>query len=394
MTNDNISSQQAIEIDVASVNYKHHRIAYIDNLKWLTIIFVIMLHTAVTYSGLGSWYYKEPARLGIWSVYFFMFFQTHLQAYFMSLFFMIAAYFIPGSLQKKGPKKFIIDRLIRLGIPTLLYIFLINPAIIKLAHPHEIHLDWHSFTSLDFLSGSGPMWFALTLLIFSIIYSAINRVVTKLTNRFSFAVNIRNATILIGLITISAFLIRLIYPIGTAVFNLQFCFFAAYIFMFIIGTIAYKKNLLEKITLTQAKKWFIAAFAIIPLWLIVTNAIIKSDGSIDKIQATALHGGWHWLAFFYAFWESFFCVAIIIGLVGIFRHRFNTQNALQKFLSTNAFGVYVFHPIILVLVSLALKNLEIWPILKFIIVSTIVVPLSFMFAASVRKISFLRKIFS
>jgi hypothetical protein len=38
------------------------RMAYIDNLRALMIIFVVMVHTGVTYSGLGSWYYIRKAR--------------------------------------------------------------------------------------------------------------------------------------------------------------------------------------------------------------------------------------------------------------------------------------------------------------------------------------------
>lgn len=376
-----------------------NRLAYIDNLKWLTIIFVVILHIAVTYSGLGGWYYKEPAKLGIASLYFFAFLGTHLQAYFMSMFFMISAYFIPRSLEKKGTKKFIIDRLIRLGIPTLIYIFIIHPIIMKMIRPTEVHLNLngyqHYVTSLDFLYGTGPMWFAVALLFFSVGYCAIDRVITRLTNRFSFEINIRNAAILIILITISAFLIRLVYPIGTNVFNMQFCYFAAYIFMFIIGTIAYKKNLFERLPFTLAKKWFISAFVIgIPLWLIIINLVINQSGFLDPAKEAMLQGGWNWIAFTYSFWESFFCVAIIIGLIGIFKYKFNTQNSLQKFLSDNAFGVYVFHALILVAVSILLKNLHLQPVLKFIFVIAITVPLSFIFVALIRKIKILQKLFS
>lgn len=405
MTNQNDFSQQVAATNivdagtVASANSGNDRISYIDNLKWLTIIFVVMMHAAVTYSGLGSWYYKEPQKVGFLSMQFFAFFQAHLQAYFMSLFFMIAAYFIPGALQKKGAQKFIIDRLIRLGVPTLIYVFVINPLVEKVVHPNEIQLTLDSFKnyviSWDFLSGTGPMWFAFTLLIFSIAYCAIDSTITKLTNKFSFSINVRNVLFLIALITVSAFLIRLVFPIGTSVMNLQFCFFAAYIFMFMLGTIAYKKNLLEKLTFSQAKKWFIAAFVLcVPIWLILVGFLINRDGSLDVVNEAAWHGGWHWLAFFGAFWESFFCVAIIIGLVGIFKRYFNTQNTVQKFLSANAFGVYVFHPLVLVTVSISLQELHALPIIKFAVISGITIPLSFFFSSLIRKIKILRKIFS
>lgn len=369
------------------------RLAYLDNLKALMIIFVIILHAGVTYSNLGSWYYFEPRKLGLPSLYFFAFFDSFLQAFFMSLFFMISAYFVPTSLDKKGTKKFIQDRLFRLGIPTLIFMFLINPFAEKMGHPNINLLEFYQkgLVSFRFLSWTGPMWFALTLLIFSFIYIPISGGLTKLTNKYTFAISVKNILTLVALITAIAFVIRLIYPIGTAVISLQFCYFSAYIIMFFMGIIAYQKKLFEAISYQTAKKWFIAAFAVgVPLWLLVIHFIVNQDGSINPL----MNGGWNLIAFGWALWESFFCVAIIVGLIGIFKNKFNTQNSLQKFLSENAFGVYVFHAPVLVAVSVSLKNLQLQPVLKFILVSAITIPLSFIFVALIRKIKILQKIFS
>ena len=377
------------------------RLAYIDNLKALLIIFVIIIHVAVTYSGIGSWFYIEHKRwfytehktLDNISYYFFLFIELFNQAYFMSLFFMIAAYFIPLSLDKKGVKKFIIDRLFRLGIPTLIFIFLLFPTVAKIARPNIDILEFYKdkIISFSFVSRTGPMWFTLTLLIFSIIYIPIKHWLDKLAERFSFAINTKSVLGISSLIAIAAFSIRLIYPIGTSVMNLQFCFFAAYIFMFLIGIIAYRKNIFESISYQMAKKWFTAAFVFgIPLWILV----IYFGTNRSSFQNSAILGGWNLPAFAYAFWESFFCVTIIIGLIGIFRTKFNTQNSLQKFLSANAFGAYVFHPIIVVTTSVLLKNVDIPLILKFTLVATITVPITFVLTSLIRRIQILQKLFS
>ena len=49
------------------------------------------------------------------------------QAYFMSLFLLISAYFVPGSYDRKGAGHFVKDRLIRLGIPLIIYSWIISP---------------------------------------------------------------------------------------------------------------------------------------------------------------------------------------------------------------------------------------------------------------------------
>jgi len=38
-------------------------------------------------------------------------------------------YFVPDSFDRKGPAKYLRDRAICLGIPTLIYMLFINPAI-------------------------------------------------------------------------------------------------------------------------------------------------------------------------------------------------------------------------------------------------------------------------
>ena len=107
-----------------------------------------------------------------------------------------------------------------------------------------------------------------------------------------------------------------------------------------------------------------------------------------------IFGGFTWQSFAYALWESFSCVTIAIGFIGIFRNRFNNQNRLQKLLSDNYFGVYVFHTPILIAICVSLKWLIIHPLIKFIIVAPCAIAVSYLFTFLVRKIHFMKRIFS
>lgn len=372
----------------------NNRLGYIDNLKALLIIFVVIMHAACTYSGLGSWMYMEHHSYGKGTFYFFLFYESFSGAYFMSLFFMIAAYFIPKSLEKKGVKKFILDRLYRLGVPTLIFIFIINPIWLKMAYPnvHLIDYYYHGIISFNFLSWTGPMWFAAVLLVFSIVYIPLELLCNLLASRFSFDVTVKDVLILIILITVGCFILRLFFPLGTAVLNIQFSNFSAYIFMFFIGIFAYRKNIFDKIRYPLAIRWFIASFAIgIPLWIIVIYLGVPSMGSLKDMTFT---GGWNLPSFLYALWESFFCVAIIIALIGIFKEKFNKQNSIQKYLSENAFCVYVFHPLVLTAITVLFASVDWAPILKFAIVTCIAVPTSFIVSSLIRKVKMLRRLFS
>ena len=102
------------------------RLLFIDNIRVFLTILVILHHLMITYAGTGSWIYREGRQdavtdaLGGW-------FCAVDQAYFMGLFLLISAYFVPGSFDRKGPGRFLKDRLIRLGIPLALFSWIVIP---------------------------------------------------------------------------------------------------------------------------------------------------------------------------------------------------------------------------------------------------------------------------
>ncbi len=96
----------------------------------------------------------------------------------------------------------------------------------------------------------------------------------------------------------------------------------------------------------------------------------------------------------YAFWEPLFCVGVCLGLLVLFREKKNTQGWLSRFLADNAFAVYVFHAPLLVAITMILRGLVIYPLLKMVLASLIVLPLCFGFSYFIRKIPLMKKLFS
>ena len=117
-------------------------------------------------------------------------------------------------------------------------------------------------------------------------------------------------------------------------------------------------------------------------------------GGLLNGDISVISGGLKWQSFAFALWESFGCVTISIGLIGTFRNCFNKQNRFQKFLSDNCFGVYVFHTPILVAISVSFKSWAVHPFIKFISVGILAIVASYIFTSLVRKIHFLKKLFT
>ena len=105
---------------------KNIRLDYFDNLRIFLISLVVLHHLSITYGASGSWYYNESAA-GFPEIVPYSMFTATNQAFFMGMFFFISAYFIAASLNKKGSIRFLKERLVRLGVPTILFFFFLHP---------------------------------------------------------------------------------------------------------------------------------------------------------------------------------------------------------------------------------------------------------------------------
>ena len=356
------------------------RSVYIDYVRLFVIILVVMIHAAVTYSGIGSWYYMDVTAHSMVDILPFLFFQSFTQSFSMGLLFLVGGYMVPPALDKKGPAGFLRDRLYRLGLPTLFYMLVINPFIQyflvgEAKQPFMNYFETY-YLSGRFVGASGPLWFALALLIFSFLYAAAQgySIFANQRNRSSpFAME--DMVKLSLLITICAFLIRLVQPIDTSILNMQLCFFAQYVVFFIIGTTAAREKLLDRVDYRLGLRCL--QIALIPGVLLWWAMMFVICGGFSANNFDAIKGGFQWQSFAYAFWESTNSVLMSFGLLTVFRERLNMQNRFFMKLSNCSFAVYVFHAPILVIVSKFFAPMGISQGGKFFGVSAIALVLSF-----------------
>lgn len=363
------------------------RLLYVDNLRLMIIAFVVMHHLAVTYSGFGSWYYIEGAPLDVLSTIWFAFYLSFQQGYFLGLLFLITGYFVAGSYDRKGFGRFVGERFRRLIIPTLIYMVAISPFIDYVELGNR---GGGGFNIIDFLSGTGVMWFAVALFVFSLLYALARLLVRRPppAGRKRLEPSPVNAALLILIIAVSAFLIRIVQPIGTSILNMQLCFFASYIARFLVGIVAYRNDLFARISYRTGRRWLIGGIVLGFLAWLALVIVATASGT-----TAALNGGLTWQSAAYSLWESFVAVAMSIGLVAVFREKFNRQSSLVKKLSDNSFAVYMFHPPIIVAVALLLVSVALYPVVKWLALCVICVPLCFAGTHFVfRRIPFLKNV--
>ena len=83
------------------------RLAYIDNLRIFLTMLVMCQHIAIGLGTPGSWYYIVRDDPGLVTALILTVFVAVNQAFFMSLFFAVSAYFVPRSFDRKGPRRFL-----------------------------------------------------------------------------------------------------------------------------------------------------------------------------------------------------------------------------------------------------------------------------------------------
>jgi surface polysaccharide O-acyltransferase-like enzyme len=393
------SVPRVVELEKVTAAARSHaatRIFFVDSIRIFLTILVLLHHIMIIYAGSGSWIYNEGRQdmisevVGTW-------FCTVNQSYFMGLFLLISAYFVPCAYERKGPGRFLRDRLVRLGIPLALYSWVIHPLLIYvyLLSTQQLSISFWEFFPIQYFShenllGPGPLWFVETLLIFSFVYVLWRLIVPASQFKKPVESAFPRTRAIFGfalLAAIPAFLIRLWLPVGWSfqLLNLQFPFFAQYIALFAIGIIAYQRNWLLGMPESAGRRWLWIGIIFILLFPVIAIA----GGAVE--DDTPFRGGWHWQSVVFALYESLLCVSLCIGVVYLFRRFAGNRNVLQKFLADNAYTAYIIHAPIITLTALALRSVELHPLLKFSILALISLPVCFILSALIRKIPLTQK---
>lgn len=367
---------------------------YIDRLRTVLTAFVILHHAAITYGASGSWFYNEFHVSGeLPSILLTLFVATN-QAYFMGFFFLLAGYFTPGSLERKGYGQFLGDRFTRLGIPLLAFIFILGPLTAAMVAAHEgrgfsqaLQYLWNHAVIIN-----GPLWFAQALLIFSLGYSAWRAAFPSALTHSSrtprpvpaYARWLLSA-ILVGA---ASLLVRQFVPAGKNIIGLQLGYFAPYVFLFGIGIAAWRYDWLRQLEWKNARPWVITSIAAWPL-MPISIAIAMRVFPPGKAN---FGGGLSWPAIMYAFWDPFVSWGLIAGWLLIARTLMNKPSALWSWLNRRAYAVYIIHPPVLVAISLLLQPFVAPAILKFLVTGTLACATTWLIADPLVRIPVVRRI--
>ncbi len=370
---------------------KQSRVYYIDNLRVLLICLVVLHHVATTYGDVGDWYYRDP-QVNTLSTQVLLPLVATNQAFFMGFFFLIAGYFTPASLARKGFGRFLGDRFLRLGSPLLFFTFVLNPIIgvVIGVHGHGFEGSYADYLGQYYADWVhvGPMWFVLNLLIFTLAFALVQRIRPMEIRGGPSPGPSLLATIALALVLGAVtFLVRIQYPIDYWIPGLQLmpAYTPQYVAFFVIGILARQRGWRGNLSRRLVRFWCWAVpLANVGLWAAL--AVIRPE------DLSTVKGGLYWECFANAMWDQTFAVGIILLLLNWFGKRFNHQGIVLRAAAADSYTVYIFHPLILVILALCIQGMVLHPLAKFALLAPVALAACFGSAHLIRQMPFARRI--
>ena len=380
-------------------------IAAIDNLRSTVILLVVAVHALLPYySFLPAKPFPFDATPYMWRSFplidthrlslGFDIFSGWIDVFVMATFFLVSGLFVWPCLTRKGPRRFIGERVLRLGLPfvvgTLLLLPIATvPTYLQTAiHPSLVDF-WQRFLALPFWP-SGPLWFLWVLLVADILAAAIYALVPRANEtvmRLSSFSRVHPWKFAAGVVAASAagyIPLALLYgPLPWGQFgplSIQLCRPAQYAVYFFAGIVIGACGVGRELTSANgalARHWrgaLVAAIVGFGVWLLALAMTVTNPS--PGLPLNALTAATYVLACFMNCWAALALSARFAAL------RTPAWNSLRD----NAYGIYLVHFVFAIWVQYALLPAEIPAIAKAAFTFTATLTLSWGTTAVLRRL--------
>jgi hypothetical protein len=401
-------SQETV-LNAAAKSAVQARLFFVDHWRVLLTILVVVHHVALVYGvSVPGFYYIEPPFIapGVVDPLTYaglLIFALVNQGWFMGAFFLLAGYFTPGSYDRKGPGSFVMGKLVRLGIPLVLFYYVLNP-ISRIGWwlmPSELTgitnpLTWQAYPRM---LGVGPLWFVILLLVFGLGY-AVWRMLTgnRASTLASEALTDKPGPSYLGVglfvlaLAGASYLMRMAVPIGKSVWEFPtLAYLPQYLSFFVVGIVASRRDWFRTIPGSMGIVGLVAA-----LVALVVLFPLGFSGRWFSFELTAempnSMGNGHWQSAVYALWDSIFAVGLCLGSITIFRRFANVESRFGAFLARHSYAVYILHIPVIVFLAWALRGIALPGLIKFGVAAVVIVPACFVVAFIVRKVPGLSRV--
>lgn len=354
------------------------RIVQVDNLKSLLVAWIIACHAVLGYTAIGGWPYDEVAEVTLPPMQEFLLsvLLGPTGLFVIGTFFFIAGLFAPVEMARHGVSGFLRRRVLRLGVPWLLFAVLVWPLFMWFADRAAGHRlsYWQAFTGRTPLLDSGPLWFVEVLLYVSFGYAVWTW--RGWGRRFQ-GITVRGVHVIVTAVTMTAatFLIRLIFPARSQqVLDLHLWWWPQCIGMFCLGALVSGQRWAERVPAGLARRCGVAVamtVIVVPLLAVgagVTNFSRDGEGFL---------GGWRPQALAFDLVEATLVVAGSVCLLALAQHRWTSQAPVLAASARAAYAAFMLQVPVLLSLEIAGRSFDAPPLVKAVLVATLAVAASF-----------------
>ncbi|MFC5791407.1 acyltransferase [Agromyces tardus] len=330
---------------------------YLDNLKVILIAVVIAGHALVGYSEFDWWSYSDVREVTLAPVTTIVLIAVALPFALLviPLLFLVSGLLTPPSVERKGTGRFVRDRLLRLGVPFVVFAILLWPLLEYglfrwLGEAPGFWVYLRAEGSLD----TGVLWFVGALLVFSLAYAGWVRIRRgRAQRRRRGPIRLGHLAALAGVVTVATFLLRMVVPFETDnwFIDVNLWEWPASAALFGLGVVAAREGWVHAAPdrlRRQSRTVTLIAVAAAGAFALAIIAL-----GVDEEQ---LWGGWHWTALAFAAGE---CTLSVFGPVWLLG---SAQRLLDRPLrwagpaiSRSAYGAFLLQGIVLIGLALALR---------------------------------------
>ncbi len=365
------------------------RLYFLDNLRAWVVLLVIVLHGSMTYMAYAPtwWYVLDPKHSE-----FFTWLVLLLDVPIMPGLFFIAGYFALSSLQKKGSRQFLKDKLVRVALPWIFGVVCLAPLITYMIYfSRGVPMGFLEFWRTDFMGKlyqQSVYWFLGVLLLLFVLLAW----VYEWGDRLHSLPRIVQPTGKVwaafgGLIAAGFFIISLSFGPDDWWHNYVIVYqpvrVPLYIGYFVLGIYAYRRGWFTPGGYKpEIGPWGWAAVLSGLAYLAYRWNVANTPDStiLIKIGMALLFNA--------------FCFAAVLAGAALFQQKANSAGRVWSSLAANSYGIYYFHPLILFPLAYLIVSLD-WPVLlKAAIIILLTIGLAWGLAALVlKRVPFLREMF-
>src|ERR1700726_1207409 len=377
----------------------------LDNLRAFVILLVLSFHSVLAYLDFlpaSPFPFDDPPYL--WRAFpvvdhqrwfGFDLFCAWQDVFLMSLFFFLSGLFVWPSLERKGARIFLHDRVLRLGVPFALVVALLMPlsnypTYLQTAADPSFTAFWRHWIALPFWP-CGPMWFLWLLLVGDFTAAALHRFAPGLGNlliRLSSAAEAHPARYFAGFIFAAvlayvplalAFTPSAWFQQGPFAFQLSRPLHYALYFLAGLGVGAggVERGLLaaDGPLVRRWSVWVFAAVGSLLTWMGLTG-LTMAEGATSSLGLEILAD----LSFVFACFAS--CFAVLAVALRFISRRLPSLAGLRD----GAYGMYLVHYPFVVWLQFALLGIALPAVIKAAVVLGGTLFLSWSTVAGLRRL--------